>query len=324
MRLSSFILTLSCVTHVAAQPAAMKAPGLGFAWDGRSNQIRPIHGIPGAAILGEGTGQTEYASVVISPRHDLALAISVDTGKVQAIRLSSGNVQDVPGVGAAPSRLIFSPSGTAALAVGAKLQLLAGLPESPTLQDVVLPPDAGTPTSIAISDDAQLVLFSARSDDTASTWLLVPGMSPFPVAVPGPIVVASFQPGTRDAVAIGPDGTVYQLLNSSIRGEVRQLYAGSPQTADPVAVRTSFDGKRIYTANRIGTVAAIDLASASLEAVDCGCTPTGLEPLAFTNLFRITEISDRPLMLFDVSVPTPRVWFVPADAPPASSQRSGQ
>jgi DNA-binding beta-propeller fold protein YncE len=312
-----------CVPYAAAQPAAVKIPRLGFAWDGRSNQIRPIHGIPGAAILGEGTGKTSYASVVISPRHDLALAISAENGKVQAIRLSSGDVQDVPGI-AAPFRLIFSPSGTAGLAVGPRLQLLTGLPDTITVQDLALPPDAGAPTAIAVSDDAQLVLFSARSGDTSSTWLLAPGMSPFQVAVPGPIAVASFQPGARDAVALDPDGTVYRILNSAIPGEVRLFYAGSSQTADPVAVRVSADGRRVYTANRLGTLTVIDPAAISVDAVDCGCGPTGIEPLSSSNLFRVTEISDRPVMLFDVSTPTPRVWFVPADAPLADSQRSGQ
>ena len=330
MRLSSAILiflgstSLGCLNQAVAQPAGVQIPGLGFAWDGRSSQIRPIHGIPGAAILGESTGKTGYASAAISPRHDLALAISADTGKIQLIRLSSGEVQDIPGIAAAPLRLIFSPSGTAALAMGSKLQLLTGLPDSLNVQDLALPPDTGEPTAIALSDDAQFVLFAAHSGDTASTWLLAPGMSPLPVAVPGPIAVASFQPGGRDAVALDPEGAMYRILNSSIPGEVRLLRPGSPQTVGPVAVRMSADGKRIYTASRLGTVALIDMDAASVVTVDCGCTPTGIEPLTSSNLFRITEISDRPVMLFDVSIPTPRVWFVPSDSPSADSQRSGQ
>ena len=324
MRLSSAILIGWCITHASAQPAAVKIPGIGFVWDGRSQQIRPIHGIPGAAIVGEGAGKAGYASAVISPRHDLALAVSVDNDRVRLIRLSSGDVQDVPGIDASPSRMSFSPSGTAALAIGSKLQVLTGLADSITVQDLALPPDAGEPTAIALSDDGRLVLFAARSGDTASTWLLAPGISPLQVAVPGPIAAATFQPGGRDAFALGPDGTIYQILNSSIPGEVRPLHPGSSQTTDPVAVRVSGDGKRVYTVNRPGTAAVIDLAAASVVAVDCGCAPTGLEPSTSANLYRITEISDRPVMLFDVSTPTPRVWFVPSDAPSADSQRSGQ
>ena len=228
----------------------MKTPGLGFVWDGRSNQIRPIHGIPGAALLGQGAANTGYTSAVISPRHDVALAISADSGKVRLIRLTSGDVQDVPEIDAFPSRLIFSPSGTAALAVGSKLQLLAGLPDSITVQDLALPSDAGETSALALSDDAQAVLFSARSGDTASTWLLAPGMSPLQIGVTGPLAVAAFQPGSRDAVALAPDGTLYRILNAPITGEVRKLYDSSAYTADPVAVRLSADGQRVYTANR--------------------------------------------------------------------------
>jgi hypothetical protein len=323
MRLSFVVLIGCCLARLDAQPAAVKLPGIGFVWDGRSSQIRPIHGIPGAAILGDGAGPTGYASAVISPRHDLALAISGDTGKVQLIRLASGDVQNIPEIDTAPSRLVFSPSGTAALAMGSRLQLLTGLPDSLTVQDVALPPNTGEPTAIAFSDDAQLVLLATRSGDTASIWLLAPGMSPLPVALPSLIAAASFQPGTREAVAVDHDGAIYHILNSSIPGEVRQLRPGSSQTAGPAAVRMSADGKRVYAANRAGTVAVIDVSDASILAVDCGCAPTGIEPLT-PNLFRITEISDRPVMLFDVSTPTPRVWFVPADAASADSQRSAR
>src|SRR5205807_2222927 len=142
------------------------------------------------------------------------------------------------------------------------------------------------------------------SGETASNWLLAPGMSPLQVAAPGRFIVAAFQPGAHDAFALDPEGTVYRILNSAIPGEVQQLYAGSAETADPVAVRISSDGKSVYTANRLGMAAVIDVSTASAVAINCGCSPTGIEPLTSSNLFRITEISDRPVMLFDVSTPT--------------------
>jgi len=324
MRLSPAIPIFCCsIACLAAQPAAVKIPGLGFAWDGRSHAIRPIHGVPGAAVIGGGAGQTGYASAVISPRQDLALTISSDNGQVQLIRFTSGDVQDVPGI-ATPSRIIFSPSGTAALATGSKLQLLTGFTGAPTVQDLAMPTETGEAAVLALSDDGQFVLFAARSGDTATTWLLSPGMSPRQLALPAPITAASFQPGARDAVAFDVDGAGYRILNTSIPGEVQQLYPGSSETAGLTAMRVSLDGKQIYTANRLGTVAVIDAATASVVSVNCGCSPTSVEPLTTNNLFRITEISDRPVMLLDVSTPSPRVWFVPSDAPSADSSRSGQ
>jgi hypothetical protein len=329
MRFSSLLLTAWCISWcispAPAQTADMKVPGLGFAWDGRSQQIRPVRGIPGAAMLGDATASTNYASAVISPRQDLALVVSAADGRVQALRLSSGDahgdIQDIPGLAPAPSRIVFSPSGTAALIFGSKLQLLSGLPDSPTVQDLALPPDAGAPTAlavspIAISDDAQFVLFS--------TWLLAPGAAPLQLTLPAPVAVAAFRPGSPDAIALSPDGTVYQILNSAAPGNVRQAYAGEVRTADPVAVRVSTDGSQVYAANRLGILTSINLSTSSVNAVDCGCAPTGILPLTVAGLFRINEISDRPVMLFDVSTPTSRVWFIPADAPSTDSQRSGQ
>jgi len=325
MRISSILLLLGeCTVPAAAQPATARIPGLGVAWDGRSGQIRPIHGIPGAAILGEGTRNTRFTAVAISPRHDLALGVSAGEGKLQAVNLPSETVQDVPGVSPAPSRLIFSPSGTAALAVGTRLQVLTGLSGSPEVQDLATPPESGTPTAIAVSDDAQLVLFSAGSGDTASTWLLAPGYAPVQLALSGPIAVAAFRPGSRDAAGLAPNGSIYRILNTGVPAEVRQVYNGEERTADPVALRLSADGSRAYSANRLGTIAVIDFASASIETIDCGCVPTGIEPLTTSNLYRINEISDRPVMLFDVSTPAPRVWFVPSDAPSSDSKWSGQ
>jgi hypothetical protein len=316
MRLYSVLAACSCVSLAIAQPASLKTPELGFAWDGRSQQIRPIHGIPGAAILGEGSAITEFASATIAPRHDLALVVSAADGKVQAMRLASGDMLAIPGLAADPSRLVFSPSGTAALAVGSKLQLLTGLPNSPAVQDLAIPADSNATTAVAVNDDAQFVLFS--------TWLLAPGAAPVPLSVPSPIAVSAFLPGSRDAVAIGSDGAIYRILNSNFPGEVRQVFAADERTADPVAVRVSADGSRLYSANRLGTLAVIDLAAASLETVQCGCSPNAIEPMTSSDLYRITEISDRPVMLFDVSTPTPRIWFVPADARLADSKRSAR
>src|SRR5262249_31710124 len=162
-------------------------------------------------------------------------------------------------------------------------------------------PDSGTPSAIAVSDDGQFVFFSAAADETGAARLLTPGTAPLALALPGPIVAASFQPGSRDAIAVGPDGAVYRILNSTFSGDVQQVFAADQRSAGAVAVRVSPNGTRAYTANRLGTIAVLDLAASTLQSVDCGCTPTGMEPLNASGLYRITEISDRPLMLFDIS-----------------------
>jgi hypothetical protein len=321
MRFSS-LLFFSCAAIAIAQPASIQSPRLDFAWDSRTHQIRAIQGVPGAAILGQAAGPG-YLSAAISPRHDVALVVFPD-GSPRAIWLSSGEAIDLIGVSPSPSQFVFSPGGTAALAAGSRLQLLTGSMDAPVVQDVPLPPDAGTPASIAVSDDGQVILFSSGAGDQAASWQLAPGQSPVPLALPGAFAAAAFQPGSRNTVVVGHDGSAYRILNEGIPGEVRPIAAGDPRTAHPVALYVAADGAKAYSAGRSGTISSIDLASAAIDSLDCGCTPTTIAPAAASGIFRLNEISDRPVMLFDVSTATPRIWFVPADAPAADSRRSEQ
>ena len=324
MRLSLILSLAGCAAVALGQPARIARPGLGYAWDSRSQEIRPIHGLPGAAILGERLPLGSNAAAAVSPRHDVALTVSAVDGKVRLIRLSTGDQQEIPGFAAAPSRLVFSASGTAAAAIGSRIQIVTGLADNPGVQDVITPADAASPAAIAVSDDAQLVLMSVTSGDTAALWLLAPGYSPVRLPVTTPVAAVAFRPGSTDAVAIDANGAVYGIRNSGFPGEVVQILDAQDKTAAAVAVSVSADGTLAYSSHRAGTLAVIDLVNAAIQTVPCGCAPAGMERLAAPGLFRVNEISDGPLMLFDVSTPTPRVWFVPADAPVADPDRSAR
>ena len=319
MRFSSLPLTAAvtvwCIAHAAAQPAAVKTPSLGFAWDERSKDLRPVQGIPGAALLGDAAGFTGFSSIAVSPQHDLALAIS--DGRLQLLRFSTGEVQDVPG-SSSPSRLIFSPSGNAALAIGNGLQIITGLSGVPAVQDLILPSDAPAPSATAVSDDGHLVLFTTAD----SIWRLAPGTNPIALPIPGLVSAVAFRPGSREAIVVTQTGTLYRIADPTFSNHIEAIAGTDERLAAAVALRISPDGTRIYTANRTGTLAVLDVASSSITAVDCGCTPAGIEPLSTPGIYRITEISQRPLMLLDVSHTTPRVWFVPALA--MDAQRSAQ
>ena len=218
------------------------------------------------------------------------------------------------------STAVVSPRHDLALVVAAadgRVRALS-LPDSITVQHLPIPANSDAISTLAISDSAQFIFVSTGSGDAAVSWLLAPGAARIPLTFPGPLAVAAFRPASPDAVAAGADGTVYRILNSNLPGEDR--------TAGAVALRVSVDGTRVYTANQLGTLTAIrfDLPVALLDAVNCGCTPAGMEPLTNADLFRINDIADRPVMLFDVFIPQSRVWFVPTDAPASNSRRSGQ
>lgn len=331
MRMQSIFLLIGAaagMVSATAQTGGLRFPALGFAPDSRSGQIRSIRGISGAALLGDPIATASaFSAAAISPQQDLVLAVSSGDSLVYLIPLTGGAPRAVPDAMPAPSHLVFSPSGRAALIWGSmiwgtRIQILTELAGIPRVTEIAAGPFAA-PAAIALSDDGQAVLASSAQDDTP-VWLAGPGGDPAQLAVPGSVVTVAFRRDSHDLVAVTRSGDLYLIRNAGPDAEIHQVYLGNEQTSDPVAVQVSPDGTRAFTANARGTVAVIDLSTGSAAAVSCQCSPTGLEPLNATSLFRLTEISDRPVMLFDASTSTPRTWFVPADAPPANLQRSAQ
>jgi hypothetical protein len=314
-----FILASTCSF---AQTGALRLPALGFAPDSRSNQIRPIRGIPGAALLGDPIGAASaFTTAVISPQQDLALAVSAGDAQLYLVPLSGEAMRAIPDAMPAPSHMVFSPSGRSAVIWKDRIQVLTDLAGAARVADVTIPSFAAAAT-VALSDDTQALLAFAGKEDTP-VWLAAPDGNSTQLPLPGSIMAAAFRRDTHDAVAVTRSGDMYLIRNAGPNAEILQVYLGDEQTSDPVAIQISTDGTRAFTANVRGMIAVIDLRNGTATAVSCQCSPTGLEPLSAASIFRLTEISDRPVMLFDASTLTPRIWFVPADSP-ASLQGGAQ
>jgi hypothetical protein len=317
---ASLFLSLS-LTIATAQPAAVEGPGLGFAWDAGSAAVRVIRGIPGAAILGDPLDAgMPLASAVISPLHDRALLISSDDGRLWLLSFATaGAPVTIDGANPSPDRIVYAPSGASALLIGSAVQLVSGLDGSPAVRGVAAPALDGAPKVAAIADDGQTMFWASGAGVSSPVWLTGADGSAIPLPVPGTIVAATFRRNSTDAVAATSSGDVYFVGNA-----IRQIYTGDDATSDPVAVQLAPDGSRAYIANRRGTITAIDLRSGAASAVSCQCQPSVLEPLKSNGVFRLTDISNRPMMLFDASGSDLRTWFVPAGAPAADAQESAQ
>jgi hypothetical protein len=316
------LLSLSSICSFA-QTGNLGLPALGFVPDPQSSQIRSIRGIPGAAVLGEPAGATpSFSATTISPKQDMALAVSTADNMVYLVPLSGQTPQPISDAMPAPSHMAFSPAGRAAVIWASRIQVLTELTVAPRVTDVVLEPSA-VPTAIALSDDAQALLASSARDDSP-VWLAEPRGNATQLSLPGSVTAVAFRRDSHDAVAVTRSGDVYLIRNAGPDAEIRQVYVGDSQTSDPVAVQLSPDGTRGFTANSRGTVAVIDLQTGLANAVSCQCSPTGLQPLSAPALYRLTDISNLPVMLFDASTSSPQIWFVPAEASPATQQRSAQ
>lgn len=314
---SKFFLILASFLPYAAAQSGIATPALGYAFDPAMQAIRSVRGIPGAAVLGEPLGmRSGLTAAAISPAQDYAIALSPEEG-AKLIRWDAGLPSATPIDGAipAPDRIAFSPSGKAALLYdtnSGRMQALAGLPDSPTLQEIQ--PAGSSAAAFAIADDATIAL--ARPD---GAFVIGQDLSSSPLPLPGAVAALAFQAAGHDLVSVTGSGDIYLAKNVNGNLELRQIYPGDAQTASPVAVQFSQDGSTAFVANTAGVLASVDLTAGSIAAVSCQCAPTGLQPFGHPGLFRITEISSRPLLLFDGALPRPRIWFVPAEA-----QRSAQ
>jgi DNA-binding beta-propeller fold protein YncE len=314
--ISMVLLASSFLPHVGAQ-GNIGSPPLGFAFDANRNALRPVRGIPGAAVLDEPLESGfAIAQAAVAPSQNFALAVSAEDRRLHLIRLTGAPSDTlVNGAMDAPDRIVFSPTGGTALLHGqdSRMQILSGLPESVAVQELA-PVESAVVDTMAVSDDGAFVLLSSEG-----VRFVGPEQSGAFLALPPSVTAMSFGPGSHDLVAVTHSGDVYIGRSIDTNGDFRQVYAGGEQTADPVGVRFSADGQRAFTANASGVVVAIDIMNASGNSVSCRCVPTVLEPLGSGPLFRLTQISGQPLMLFDAGATEPRVWFVPAD-----SQRSSQ
>jgi hypothetical protein len=315
MRSICFLLLISFLP-CAAQPSIM-APALGYAYDAGLRAIRPVRGIPGAAVLDEplriGFVPTRVA---IAPHQDYALAVSADQG-LHLIRWNTAPVSDIAidGAMATADRIVFSPSGAAAIlydSTSGRMQVLTGVSDSPAVRDIQAAGSTSA-TTFAIADDATVLVVAG---DTALA--ITPDLNSIPLPLPGSVAALAFDRGSHDLLAITVSGDLYLAQNVNANLSIRQIYTGDAQTSNPVAVQFSPDESAAFIANGAGVLSTIDLNTGSISTISCQCAPTRLEPFG-QGIFRLTDISDGPVLLFDGTPKQNRVWFVPADA-----QRSAQ
>ena len=97
-----FLGTLICLTAVLAQEVAV--PSRGAVVSGKPAALRPVIGIPGAAVLGDAVAQGTFT---LAPGQAWA---AVDSGGALEIVRMSGERNKVAGVSAGTLRA-FSPQG---------------------------------------------------------------------------------------------------------------------------------------------------------------------------------------------------------------------
>ncbi len=305
-RLSLLLLgtvLLTCAANRLSRPRT-SGPLLGFIYDPASAAIRPISGLPGAAVVNDPIDiGFPVASAAVAPLHDCALAISSQDGLVRLIQFGARvSTTIVSGAMPSPDRIVFSSSGTAALLYStgaAHAQVLTGIPQSPTVYDLPFSVASGT---MALADDGAAVLLPDAGG--AQVWF---GDGNAPVSLSVSAAAAAFRAGSHDALAATANGDLY--LFEAAANQWRLARSGDGATRNAAAVQFSADGVGGYVAAASG-ISVVDLATGESATMACNCVPTSLDPLMAGSIYHVTAAPSL-LWLFDASQASPHFWFVP-------------
>lgn len=304
----------------------IRGPQLGYVFDQSQGNLRAILGVPGASRLGDPLSlEVNLVFAEISPKQDYVLGVTEDDGKLVLVTFGETaqpvSVQKIESVGLGASRITLSREGKSAAVLfpeSQRLRILTGLPgDLQVAEEIDLRP-AGLPEALALDDEGKLVVLSV-SENQGSRISLHSSESGFQsLGVFGEVSALKFSTGRQVLVADRASQEV--ILIRDVRDATQQIRIAGREDGihDPVALDFSKDQKRVFVANAgSGTVAALDLGGAPATLTACQCTPTTLGRLEGDAVFRLTELSEKPLLMLEAGANETRVLFVP----PGNTQR---
>jgi len=309
----SFIFSISLSSAAFAQ---VGGPILGYVPEGST--IRPMYGLPAAgAIGGILNAGHNFSQIAISPQQNFAIATDASSGEVMVVKFGAAETA-IAGASSNPDVLAISPSGTSAALWFPSLnhlQVVTGLPDSPSVATIDASFLNASPSSIAITDDGQWAvgLFSA------GLYAFGPSAQVIPLPTdPGVIALAFFHNSHNLALATASRATLITGVGAA--NQPSTLYDYSEQSLSPRAMAISFDNRQAVIADSTGKLVNISVATSTANIVDCGCSPTGVYSLG-GSIFRLNgtggparsalqRSGPRPdLKVFDAAVGA--VWIVP-------------
>ncbi len=277
MRFAGIALALA-----AAASAQVSVPLLG--WLPQGTEIRPIHGLPGGAVLAPALNVGHrLANIAVSPSENYVLATDAQSGV--PLLIQPGVSLTTLAAPAKPDRIVTSPRGSSAAlyySANGLLEIVSGLPASPSFRSI----GVGAVSAIAVSDDGQ----SLAAASSAGVYEWGPDGAALQLYSGSDAgALAFFSNSANLAIA-----TATQILSVTGAGPA-VLYQGSLQ---PAGLGISFDNRKIVLADHDGTVYSIDAQTGAPSTLNCGCTPGGVFPMGGA-VFRLTATDVGPVKLAD-------------------------
>jgi hypothetical protein len=306
MLLRKAILTASIAVAATGQPATWAPPVLGYFYDGTSNAIRMVAGVPGAASIdGAVPSAAKLRAAFVAPGRKFAIARTIDEGSL-LLDWSRGDVavRDLASVVDEVSSVAFSPRGAEAAVASkslGKMQIWRGLPDNPALEREL----AVSPELFAVSDDGQLAWI-----DSSGVFTL-DGDTPKLLAA-GSFSAIAFRPGTQELAAAGRYNDSVVSLRAGGDGSPVTLASSDDGIAEPVGLRFSADATQLIVANaRSRSATILNIAAHSATTLACDCDPALVSGAAGNAVFRITAATGVPLVYVDAGTAEPRIFHVP-------------
>jgi hypothetical protein len=300
-------MKLAASILLAASPAFAQvgAPPLGFVPDGV--QLRSVYGIPAAAAVAPPIDYgRDFSTIAVSPSQTYALAADSASG---ALFLLSSSAAPLAGASPNPDRIVLSPRGSAAalwFASAGRLQIVSGLPGSPSIQNVDAALVGEVPLALTVADDGTLAA-GAFSDG-----LYAFGASGQIGRIPmrERAEALAFYSSSHD-LAVGTRLHVFKIADAGSQAVISTLYTftlNRGEQIDPAGIAITWDGRHLVLAQNSGSLLNLDLQAGTDAETDCGCSVEGVFPMG-ASIFRVTAFDGFTFRLFDAS--SGSLFYVP-------------
>lgn len=312
------------VSLPAGAQVPFAGPSLGFIFDAPGQALRPIRGIPGAAVFGDAVAFPSPVSMAaISLKHNVAI---VDDGAWQAMVTSAGSVATVTLPDGLPdtAQVVLSETGATAGfydSDNGALSVVTGIVSgNPAVASMGLTSLPGAITQFAPSDDGSVLLTAAvAGGGEALIWLGPDGSSRQLANLQKAASIVLWNHGASALVVDHDANQVWRVQDPGGNAAISLVASDADGVAGPTGAAASADGSRIWIANTgAHGVLGIDPVSRATVVVACSVDPAALVPLADGQTFRLNDLNGGPVWVLDTAPGSdPRIVFIPAVPSPA-------
>ena len=310
-------------TEDSVSTNSISSPILGYVFDPAHGGLRPIKGILGASTLGEVLPlRRKLSHAQVSAQQEYALVVTVDTQEAQLLPLNLRSedylLRPIAGTKSGISRIALSPTGSSAALFYSErrsVQVITGLPTAPLAdEEIDISSVPGSLTAMAISDDTSAILLGVSDQTLGAVYSLRRGGEVQWITSVDDVSAISFMSRTHDALIADRQANEV-LLISDVLGAIKKtvLVGQSEGLLGPIAVESSEDNQRVFIADSgSNSIYSLELASGTVTHFSSRRPLAGLFRLRGKSIFRVTELTGQPILLFDGGAEL-RAFFVPVE-----------